>query len=112
MEQGPTESKILENCYRFNQPIPEKIRNAPTLWLGLELYYTGFFMLTASRPVGMGVGAISWSVISDYCLVNEIEGEQRDDFIFLINAMDAEYLKHVTKNKGKPTGGKDGTRAG
>lgn len=103
LEQGQTEKKILDNCVRFGQPIPDKIANAPELWLGLGLYYTGFQMLTTSRSSGMGIGPISWVSISEYCLVNEIDGEARDDFIYLINAMDSAYLTHVNdKSKTKP----------
>lgn len=51
----------------------------------------------------MGIGPISWVSISEYCLVNEIDGEARDDFIYLINAMDSAYLTHVNdKSKTKP----------
>lgn len=79
-------------------PIPEKIKNAPSLFMGLELYFTAFTDLTSSRTDG----PISWLSISDYCIVNEIEGEQRDDLFYFVTNMDSKYLKWCSSKNSKP----------
>lgn len=101
LEQGPLESKILDNVVRFKLPIPDKIANAPDLEIGLDLYWNAFATLTTSRQVGMGMGPISWESMIGYCVINEIEGEQRDDLIYLLNKMDGEYLKQSSKKAPK-----------
>lgn len=69
--------------------------------LGLELYYTGFLDLTSCRQIGMGIGPISLLSILEYCFLKEIEGEQQQDFIWLIQRLDSKYLEW-SKNRGKP----------
>lgn len=54
----------------------------------------GFLDLTSSRQVTQfGVGPISINTIHEYCYFNGIEGEQLEDFVWLITRMDGEYLK-------------------
>lgn len=54
----------------------------------------------------MGVGPISWVVMSDYCIVNDITGEMREDFIYLVNALDATYLNYINDKSKKSKAGK------
>ena len=77
---------------RFGMPLPERIKNAPDLWLGNELFYKGFLDLTSSRPIGMALGPLSLLTIMQYCMIMEIEGEQRDDFIWVLTRLDQKYL--------------------
>jgi hypothetical protein len=98
LELGPTTEKtILDQCLKEGLPLPARIANAPELLPGLELYYVGFLDLTTCRGQGYGTeGPISWSSINEYCIANEIEGEQREDFFYHIQQMDAEYLDFKT----------------
>lgn len=81
-------------------PLPDAIANAPELLLGLQLYFSGFLDLNDERQIGFGNGPIPWRAMQQYCEVQGIEGEQKDDFFFLVKQMDAEYLKHhAEKNK-------------
>lgn len=91
----------MDDCYRFNQPLPDAIANAPELYLGLELYYNGFNQLSSSRPQGFGVGAIPLSYILDYCQVYSIIGEDMDDFVWFITNIDRKFLDWWGKNNGK-----------
>lgn len=76
-------------------PIPDKIANAPLLYLGLDLYYSAFMDLTTCRGHSYGTeGAISYLHISEYCMVHDIWGEQRDDMIYHMQHMDAAYLQY------------------
>lgn len=69
-----------------------KIRNAPELLLGLELFYTAFMDLTSSRELGYGEGPIRWKTILDYCEKHEIEGEQQEDVFYHVQHLDSAYL--------------------
>jgi len=78
---------------RFGLPLPDRIQNAPELNLGSELYYTGFLELTSCRQVGMDLGPIPLLAILEYCMINGIEGEQLDDFVWMIQRLDQKYLE-------------------
>lgn len=78
---------------RFGMPLPDRIQNAPELNLGSELFYTGFLELTSCRQIGMGLGPIPLLSILEYCLINGIDGEQREDFIWFIQRLDSKYLE-------------------
>lgn len=109
------ERKIIEDCIRFRRPLPDAIRDAPELELGLELYYLAFADLTSCRQLGESVpGPISWSDIQRYCEVYGITGEQREDVFYHVQTLDKVYLDHAVdkfkksmqdaKSKGKRRG--------
>lgn len=98
MEQGPTEKFIIEQCARQSLPLPDSIQNAPTLFQGLQLFYSAFMDLTSCRGQGYGTeGPIPWLSISQYCNIHGITGEQREDVIYHVQNMDAVYLEHKGK---------------
>lgn len=73
-------------------PIPEKIKNAPELHVGLDLFYLAFLDLNGCRSLGYGmVGPIDWLTINTYCEVYGLVGEQREDMFFFVSKMDAAY---------------------
>lgn len=70
--------------------------------IGLQLYVDGFNVLTKSRNVGQGyIGPIPYSEISCYCDDEGFEGEDREDFIYLLEALDAAYIKWQNKHFSK-----------
>jgi hypothetical protein len=106
---------ILQQRLRDNEPIPQRIANAPELFVGLELFYLAFVELSSCRYIGNAEGPIPWVSIVEYCNEYEIfDREQRDDMFYFIATMDATYLKHrsketdkkLNKGKGKGRGGK------
>lgn len=78
---------------RFGLPLPDRIRNAPELNIGSELYYIGFLDLTSCRILGMGLGPIPLLAILEYCLIKGIEGEQQEDFVWFVQRLDSRYLE-------------------
>lgn len=95
MEQGPVEQRILLDCFRSQLPIPERIKNAPELRIGLQLFMTAFMDLHSCRPAGFGLSPIPWTAIHDYCERLDIIGEQREDLLYHVQALDDAYrLKH------------------
>jgi hypothetical protein len=99
LEQGQTEQLILQQCMRDRLPLPEKIKNAPELELGLELYWGAFFDLHTCRPLGMEEGAIRWMDIHEYCNCLELSGGQRDDMHHHVRYMDDKYLEWKAKKR-------------
>ena len=82
-------------------PIPEKIRNAPTLLPGLELYYDAFLDLNSCRQLGMGVGPIPWMAVSDYAVAMGLSREQTEDLHHHMRAMDNAYSEYWSKKHEK-----------
>ena len=98
---GKDERTLLEMSKRQNMPLPERIKNAPDLLPGLELYYDAFKHLTTSRQIGQGcLGPIAYKAISDYCQAEGIEGDMREDMLYHIEHLDAAYMSWQT-NKAK-----------
>lgn len=84
-------------------PIPDSIRDAPELRLGLQLFLNGFMDLTGSRPSGFGISPIPWHMITDYCDRLGLSGDQTEDMIRHVQALDTVYIEKKTK-KDKPSG--------
>lgn len=99
-EQGEFEKRILEQCRRERLPLPEKIKNAPQLYLGLELYYGAYLDLSSCRT-GLGDGPISWQSIEEYALVYNFEEEQKEDLHYFMAKMDDAFLKWRNNKNGK-----------
>lgn len=87
-------------------PLPERIKNAPELTPGLELFYNGFIECGTCRQIGMAVGPIPYTDLVAYCAGHEIEGEQREDFLWLAQRLDQKYMDWSLK-RGKPSGVRD-----
>lgn len=93
-------------CLRDKRELPDFIKNSPELITGLELYFNAFLDLENDRSVGFGIGPISWSVINEYCVVNDIVDDQRHAMFYHIRKMDALYIDLMTEisKKDKKTG--------
>lgn len=87
---------------RERLPLPGKIQNAPELELGLELFWSAFWDLNSSRPIGLDEGPIRWVDIWDYCDRMEIYDEQREDLLHHIKEMDQAYRKFRASKAPKP----------
>ena len=80
------------------EKLPDFIANAPSLFDGLELFYKGFMDLTSCRQQGYASeGPITWFNIHYYCEINDIKGEQKEDFHYHIEKMDSAYLEYRGK---------------
>lgn len=91
---GVDEAAVIKACERSGRPIPEKILNAPTLNLGLDLFYRAFMQLGSCRTLGMEEGPIPWTAICMWCNENEIEGAQRGRMFHNVRAMDNAYMAY------------------
>jgi len=100
LEQGPHERRIIEQCMRYEQEIPDAIKNAPELAIGLGMYYEAFHDLSSSR-VG---NAIPWREVNHYCKEKGYSEEQQDTMHYVIASLDearAVFIK--MRNKGSET---------
>jgi hypothetical protein len=93
MEQGPTEKSIIEQCIRQRRPLPNAIANAPSIEIGLDIFFVAFMDLTTCRTMGFGEGPIPWTAKRIYAVDElSLEGEQKEDFYFYLAEMDRVYL--------------------
>ena len=66
--------------------------------MGLEFHYSAFAELTTCRGAGYNSeGPITWLAINEWCVVNGVWGEQREDVFHFMQVMDAAYLEHKAK---------------
>jgi hypothetical protein len=72
------------------------LKNQPGLTQWTEHYYSGYMVLTSSRPMGMGgPGAIPLTEITAYLdLIGERDDDERMRWVRLIRSMDSVYLQH------------------
>ena len=77
---------------RERVPLPDKIKNAPQLWLGLEFYYGAFFDLSPSRQTAWEEGPIPWLAMDQYSRSLGLDDEQRSALFYLIRELDDAYL--------------------
>lgn len=84
--------------------LPDKIKNAPELRLGLELYYQAFWELDSCRQLGMGAGPIGWLDIEGYGKARGFDEEQLEDLHHFIPTMDAAYSKHWEQKRKTDSG--------
>jgi len=101
---GPHEQNLAMQAMRMNQPMPERIVNAPELQLGLQLYLQAFFDMDTDRQGGFGTMPISHSTIADYAAAFEFDAEQTEDLHAHIRAMDNAYIRWLDKKKPKANG--------
>ena len=99
MEQGEIEQKIIVQCRKERRPLPDRIKNAPELMLGLELYFGAFFDLSSSRS-GLGDGPISFMSVREYAQIYEFSEEQTEDLHYFILEMDKVFLDWKKKKNG------------
>jgi hypothetical protein len=93
------EKAIIKDCYRRGHPLPKKIANAPRLFFGLELFLTAYLDLESERPVGWDLCPIPRSSMVAYAKEHGIEGEQFDDLLCHVTAMDLAYRKYEDKRQ-------------
>ena len=82
------------------KPTPA-LENRPELYPDLVPVWEAFVLLSPSRNVGWGAGAIPLSEVRAYCEMFEIPPEDREELLYLLRALDEEYLK-LTGEKSKP----------
>ena len=83
-------------------PIPEKIKNAPELYMGLQLFFNAFTDLSSSRGAsGLSEGLIPWWVIQDYCDRNELDADTTEDMHYHICQLDLARAKYYKRKEEK-----------
>jgi hypothetical protein len=106
-----TERKIVEDSRRFGDPLPDKIKNKPHLFLGLSLYLNAWFELDPERSHHHGLERIKRSTIFEYANDYGLSEEQTEDMIFYLREMDTAHLDRLKARQPKPeTKGKRGRK--
>gem|GEM_PF-877422 len=72
----------------------------PELDESMVFYWNAFVVLSQSRPIGLGVGAIPLSDMKAFCDLMEITGvEERMTFIRLMQAMDSIVVEQAQQKE-------------
>lgn len=81
--------------------VPDGYTGEPEIDQSLDWVWNAFWCLDSCRSIGMAAGRIPWTAVSQYAREQAelTDPDDIDDFWFLIDVMDREYLKP------KPTDG-------
>lgn len=88
---------MIREAYRRKKAVPERIQNAPDLFLGLELFFDAFMELSTCRNTGWSPGPIPSWCISEFCVRMELDEETTDDMIYHIRQMDQAFMKYADR---------------
>ena len=91
LKHGKTEAKILANLIRSGKKLPDWAQEAPELLIGLDFTFNAFFDLSGDRN---GSGPIPYQSLVWYAEHHGLEGEDVDDFVEHLRAMDREFLAY------------------
>lgn len=82
----------------------EWLYDPPELWPGLEFFFEAWRTLSMSRQQGFGPGPIPFESVLAYADYRQIAGDELDELLHHIQAMDRAYLIHVNAkaDKDKP----------
>ena len=81
----------------MGMPLPERIKSAPILKRGLELFLNSWMDLNSCRAVGMGTGPVPWLAIQQYAECFEFDDYQREALFHHIGVMDVAYFEYQQK---------------
>ena len=82
-------------------PVPDKIKNAPLLNIGLLFYWKAFQDLSSDRDVGMGIGPLPWSAMHSWATRNCVSGDDFERFVMILRGMDTVFVEHMGKKSKK-----------
>lgn len=77
--------------------LPEKFKNRPVLKYGLKFFYESFWNLDSGRDFRETPARIAWRDIVFLCEYYGLSFEETEEFVYIIQAMDTEYIEHVRK---------------
>lgn len=87
---------IIEQCKRFNAPLPKEVQEEPELRQSLTIFLRMFYDLTHERQERFsGVGRIPRKVIRDYANDYGFSRELAEETIFYIQRMDSAFIKKI-----------------
>lgn len=93
---------MIRECYLRKKALPDRIQNAPDLFLGLELFFQAFVELNTCRSTGWSAGPIPSWAISEFAERVGLSEEETEDMHYHMRMMDGEFLKYsARKNKEK-----------
>ncbi len=94
------EKRIIRECYVRRKAIPERIQNAPDLFMGLELTFNAFIELNTCRNTGWSAGPIPSWAIDEFADRADLNEDEIEDLHYHMRMMDGEFLKYsARKNK-------------
>jgi hypothetical protein len=90
---GQIEQGIAMQATRTNQPIPDRVLNAPQLNENLAFYLRAYFDIETERPTGFGLYRIPWSAIIRYAEYYDLDFDTTERLIYFIKEIDGALIK-------------------
>lgn len=107
LEQGEDEEQILRQAYRRGIPPPDVMRDAPELPADLLPFWQAYDELSTCRQFAGMSGVpmpIPWTAIDKYAIRHRYAGDEYDDLVSIVRAVDDAFRKHAME-KAKQDGG-------
>jgi len=95
------EQRVIAECLRSGQPIPDKFANPPELPVGTEFYFDSFFELSTERSIGFGEGPIPITSILQYARYHDLDDSLEYELIFFVRQLDFHYLQYQASKQPK-----------
>jgi hypothetical protein len=93
--------QFLYDRWRETGECPDSLKKKPKVHPWLSPYWEAWLDLSASRPIGLGIGAIPISEMKAYCELLKVpwldDLEEMHFFLRLIRAVDSVYLDKQNK---------------
>jgi len=93
-KSNQTRREWVEQLEADGHDVSGMLDEEPDLFDDLTAYWSAFHILSSSRSVGMGVGAIPLPAYESYFRIMGIDSlEERFEYIKFVGILDSEYLK-------------------
>ena len=94
---GQVEQRMIRECYLRKRALPERIRNAPDLFVGLELYFSAVTELNTCRSTGWSAGPIPSWCIDEFADRIDLTDDEAEDLHYHIRMMDKAFLDFMSR---------------
>jgi hypothetical protein len=83
------------------RPLPDWYLNKPFTDFQGNWYLNAFYELSTNRSLGMSIGPIPWTAITEYATYHGLSRLTTDIFHIIIRALDNAYCKKVSEDNKK-----------
>lgn len=97
-KHGRVFENVVNNCTRFNKPIPKEYLDPPELEIHMVIFYQAFLDLDTDRIHGeFAPNPIPFSSIIRYAQFYQFDEEMTHDLIYYVRGLDNFHLEKLAK---------------
>lgn len=94
---GNVEDVMIAQYTKNKLELPDRIKNKPTLRVGLELYLDAFLELDSERDYTFGPGVLKWSSMYTYAMYLNLDEWQIEKFFYFMRRLDNKRVSMLSK---------------